>query len=251
MGETWRLFRYKPVNEFLWQELELSQFYCGPPNRLNDPFDCRIDWRLALKRALRAGLSDHRRARLEQMLSAFDRKSPHLEAGVCCFSIKVDDQLMWSHYANSHQGLCLFYEIPSDYFSRRYPPTLAFMDDLFFVGGSQIHYGDDVFYEWLLTGDHDEPLHGNFLENAVSRIFSSKAKCWGHEEEWRMITSQPGILSFEPGFLKQVTFGFAMTQQHRGLVERVARRANLNVVISEVQRSGTKDFGLIFPEVVR
>jgi hypothetical protein len=52
MSDPWQIFRYRPVNDFLWQELELAQFYCCSPLALNDPFDCRIDWRASLERAL-------------------------------------------------------------------------------------------------------------------------------------------------------------------------------------------------------
>ena len=101
MSDSWRLFRYRPISQYLWQELELSELYCAPPQQLNDPFDCRVDWKSALERALKAQLSDHRRERLLHMQSAFTRVSPYLEGGICCFSIKVDDHLMWSHYADS------------------------------------------------------------------------------------------------------------------------------------------------------
>jgi hypothetical protein len=52
MNNQWQIFRYRPINDFLWQELELAQFYCCSPLALNDPFDCRIDWGASLERAL-------------------------------------------------------------------------------------------------------------------------------------------------------------------------------------------------------
>lgn len=30
--------------------------------------------------------------------------------GIACFSAKVDDLLMWSHYADGHRGFCLEFE---------------------------------------------------------------------------------------------------------------------------------------------
>ena len=100
-----------------------------------------------------------------------------------------------------------------------------------------------------MTGNHDEPLVGEAVENAVSRIFCTKAKQWAHEEEWRIISSQPGTLELEPSFLKQVTFGFAMPAKQRSMIERTAKRTNRDVIIGEVKRSGRTDFGLDFPEV--
>ena len=34
------------------------------------------------------------------------------ERGVCCFSEKKDDILMWSHYADGHKGFCLEFITP-------------------------------------------------------------------------------------------------------------------------------------------
>jgi hypothetical protein len=56
-------------------------------------------------------------------------------------------------------------------------------------------------------------------------------------------------MTFEPGFLKQVVFGFATPEQHRKLVTQVARRANKDVVLSKVRRSADSDLGMTFPEI--
>jgi hypothetical protein len=52
MNEPWQIFRYRSVNDFLWQELKLAQFYYCSPLALNDPFDCRIDWSALLERVV-------------------------------------------------------------------------------------------------------------------------------------------------------------------------------------------------------
>ena len=82
MCKPWQLFRYRAVNEFLWQELELAQLYCSPQNGLNDPFDCRLDWRGAFARALASpNLPLPRKRTLEDILRAFTTKDPLLEVG--------------------------------------------------------------------------------------------------------------------------------------------------------------------------
>lgn len=183
------------------------------------------------------------------MRSAFSDKDPRLDVGICCFSVFAGHRLMWSHYADAHSGVCLMYEIPADYFSRRYPkPSSGSQSAFYLVGASQVFYGDNAFFDWLVSGDLNQPLSGNPIENAVSRIFTSKAMAWDYEEEFRIVTSRPGGLAFESAFLKQMTFGLAVSERSKRLLTGIAKRNNRNIAISSLVRSATSDFGLEFSE---
>ena len=196
MSEQWQIFRYRPINDFLWQELELAQFYCCSPLQLNDPFDCQIDWHASLNRALNSeAIANDRKGRLSTLRDMFVRAIlPITSAGVCCFTRKADDPLMWSHYANSHRGVCLLYEIPDDYFMNRYDSDGD--GAFFFVGGAPVRYESNAFYDWLVSGDLNSPHSGNIAENAISVLFTAKAPEWSHEEEWQIITRSPWEVGF-------------------------------------------------------
>ncbi len=248
----WQLFRFRSVNEYLWQELEFSEFYCCSPFKLNDPFDCRIDWRRAIERTLLLPqLPAHQRATLRAIHQGFENREPSDNSGICCFSVNMENHLMWSHYADAWRGVCLYYEIPQDYFWDRYPaPTNADLNaTTFFVGGTPVRYQEDAFAGWLAVGDFSEPLPDAPVSNAAAKILSSKAPAWAHEKEFRIVTNREGALKFEPEFLKQVTFGLGASARHREMITRMARRNNSQVAITEVVRSASSDFGLEFPDV--
>ena len=152
---------------------------------------------------------------------------------------------MWSHYADSHCGVCLLYEIPHDYFMGKYTPEAD--KDFFFVGGASVNY-KRTFYDWLITGDLDSPHFGCVDENALTELFTVKAREWCHEEEYRIITRRPGKVFFEPGFLKQIAFGFATPEHYRKLLTKVARRANKDIVLAEARRSTDSDFGIVLAD---
>ena len=243
---TWGLFQFRRINRYFWRQLEYSEFFFSRPERLNDPFDCRVDWRRSLSRALATStISSERRSKLVEIQSAFLGRDPHLEAGVCCFTINMNNHLMWSHYADSHRGICLFYSIPEDFFPRSYPPGHS----RYFVGGSPVFYGNEALFNWLTTEDLDQPLPGDHIENAVSRIFSSKAEAWKHEEEFRLIASKEGSLKIDPAFLKQVTFGLRTPHDVRDRVRKLVKSTNPNAFVSEVRKDPQSDFGLMFPDV--
>lgn len=75
-----QLFRYTPFCPDRLKELFCDDLlYLPSPSHFNDPFDCSLD---------------------EESRLTF------IEAGIGCFSTKNDNILMFSHYADCHQGIC-------------------------------------------------------------------------------------------------------------------------------------------------
>lgn len=243
-NETWKLFRYRPASDFLLSEISNSEIYCAHPDALNDPFDCRIEWKPAFLRALsNRSISKQRRKIIESIRYQFSLKDPHLGAGIACFTIKADDQLMWAHYAKNHTGVCLYYEIPRSYFWDKYP---ADGREHFFGGATQVFYGQNAFTRWLISGNLTE-ASDDPAGSTVARIFSTKSKCWEHEEEYRVVMNRPGAIYLEPSFLKQVTFGLKTSELDRKEISRLALTRNPDVLIGRVEKCPHSDFGLKFP----
>lgn len=248
MANPWRLFRFRSLNSRFWQGFENSQFYCNLIQNLNDPFDCKVSWKDSLLRALSSSsVPPERRELLKMVLAAFMEQGPLLEAGICCFSSTMDNTLMWSHYADAHRGACLMYDIPAGYFSNKYEHPDS--DGFFFVGGSRVYYSDNAFSDWLKTGNLNKPMMGFPVENTVSRIFCSKAKAWKHEQEWRLVTSTPGVLQFEPTHLTQVGFGLLTSDADRKRLAEVAKRNNPSVVLTQAVKSKSDDFKIEYVDV--
>lgn len=106
------------------------------------------------------------------------------QIGISCFSERYDSILMWSHYAESHSGICLGYS--SECFTTRkvgaeHPMIDAlhpinYQNDLSFCIEQHRKYFDDE-----LIPDGDEEANLPFL------IALTKAKEWEYEKEWRLI----------------------------------------------------------------
>lgn len=124
---------------------------------------------------------------------------------VTCFSASGwDNQLMWSHYANSYSGICVEYDFkkmdkfigfvyPVKYSSVR--PTVSLKD----LGLTELKKDE---YDKLITDEVD-----------IEAIFSyllTKNKCWSYEEEWRIVNveGEPYTPLFvEAPFVKSITLG--------------------------------------------
>ena len=112
-------FKFRKIDKYLLKSLVNSEIHFARPDRLNDPFDCRVDIRKGLEIAIsRAELPIRKRLeRFRDMGDFFtDIQRRILTLGVCSFSGNLENTLMWSHYADEHRGICLTYSFPKSYF---------------------------------------------------------------------------------------------------------------------------------------
>ncbi|MDO9178953.1 MAG: DUF2971 domain-containing protein [Agitococcus sp.] len=90
--------------------------------------------------------------------------------GVACFTSSWDNMLMWSHYANSHQGFCIEYAVS------KFNLALSEKDFLQF---------DVQYYSQLPELCLTELLFSP--HQSISRIFATKRIEWAYEREWRLV----------------------------------------------------------------
>ncbi len=145
---------------------------------------------------------------------------------VTCFSASGwNNQLMWSHYANSYSGICVEYDFGkmNDFIGFMYQvkyssirPTVSLID----LGLSSFQKDDN----------------GNLITDEVDikAIFSyllSKNKCWSYEEEWRIINTEekPYTPRFvNAPFVKSITLGLEVDDMCRQLLWDVCQELNID-----------------------
>lgn len=88
----------------------------------------------------------------------------HTEYKMSCFSEVRDSVLMWSYYANKHQGVCIEFDLSKlneNDFNKRIKSTI-----------SRVTYS---------------PHRADTLNRNANTFLSSKSDVWSHEHEWRII----------------------------------------------------------------
>jgi len=91
----------------------------------------------------------------------------HSRLAITCFSEIPDNLLMWSHYADSHMGVCIGFDIKKLYFDIiMHQPAII-----------KVKYRDNL----LKTEYFKSPME------AISNCFRIKAKCWNYEKEIRIL----------------------------------------------------------------
>lgn len=103
------------------------------------------------------------------------------EKGIKCFTPHPDKLLMWAHYAASHTGLCLEFDVMEcpDYFS--YPIKVIYKQEY--------------------------PKIDFSSKNEREMMYSVKSDDWAYEDEIRVIKLKSKTYPFPPKTLKSVIFG--------------------------------------------
>ena len=103
----------------------------------------------------------------EQSISkeALDKYKKELKHGIICLSGTFDCPLMWGHYADSHKGVCLGFDVDEDLLLK-------------------VEYVDNPL---CLNLNKNQ----NLTEDNARSIISTKSNLWKYEKEYRFFVNLP------------------------------------------------------------
>lgn len=189
--------------------LRTKQIWFSRPADFNDPFDCKVypqkvDTGYVVSRAPESAFS---RAFTRDMLCRQLSDSDALEyvkkaidtvmgnKGIKCFTPHPDNLLMWSHYADSHKGICFEFDVLAD-------PN-------FFV------FPVKVVYE-----AHYPEINFSVVQE-TTKIYSTKSIDWKYEDEIRVLKLKYGLHHFNPKMIKSVICGCRITEKDFNEIVRI------------------------------
>jgi hypothetical protein len=169
------LFKYMPYRKEFFENFYLR---CTPRSALNDPFELRPSdqymndhsWDLLAQRemTLEAEVSKE----LLDFNSEFLEKAFN-KVGIVSFSETNDNLLMWSHYADNHQGIVVTFDTSHDFFIE---------DDSKSRHLGRIHYRKDRMKAL------PQKLENGFHMSDSTRIYFEKSDEWIYEKEHRLMS---------------------------------------------------------------
>lgn len=126
--------------------LKLSRFWAK--GNLNDPFELAA-----------YSLKDKEfRTAHRKVMQEFAKR-----IGFICLSQTRHSPLMWAHYANNHEGVCLELEV-------EYEPLF------------KVEYRSKKLFPQITL-----PTHKQYINNKnIKKVMGTKSKDWSYEREWRM-----------------------------------------------------------------
>ena len=169
------------------QILSRSDLYFSSPDEFNDPFECQVQVFVGDDMA---PLEQRNDADLLQRIRNDMRAKPRI------FSMSAinNNSLMWSHYADSHRGICLGFS--------------AETDGEWFGLAEPVRYTDEL------------PVVDLTLQGSPAKNFASIALCkdarWSYEQEWRISSMEPTkVREFPSHLLVEVILGCEISNRHR------------------------------------
>ena len=232
------LFQYRTI-EICKLILENNTMKFSSPKEFNDPFDCQIvpDTENTFEQVV-SFLNENNFYNLSvpqiKNLAEDTMKTPEKwkntieqtfdkiinATGVCCFTKEENNLLMWSHYTNSHKGVCLKFNVLKD------------LD--FFVIPFPVKYSDQY------------PTYNHLKDRTtlVNDMVLTKSKIWEYENEIRVIKlNKTGYINFKKGALEEIVFGCNTTDQEINEIKNLALKHDYNIIFKKANKK-QRQFGL-------
>jgi hypothetical protein len=196
------VYRMRSINRFLFDSLINGEMWFSNPEDFNDPFDCDINMKIQnsthkkiqtyfgtyLKKHFTSNelrninIKNISREDFEILINKVAKKVTHRK-GIACFMSNCDNLLMWAHYADSHKGICLKFDVLED--------------TTFFSPAKKVNYNKNYPEYDYLTNKND----------FVNQMFFTKSEEWIYEGEVRVLKEKKANYKFNAKCLKEVIFG--------------------------------------------
>lgn len=196
------LFKYRAISPRLTDSIVNQTWFFAKPEKLDDPFDCRVDIRKALARAanstsgLRAELLEAALKRADGMLDRWAQQ--FAEFGVFSLSKTSTSELLWAHYADEHRGVVLRYQFHKNFISDAQNKFVCF--DI-------VKYGQNSVTQYLQTATINQQEPESFVNELAKLYLTAKTEAWSYQEEVRVIRNISGPMQIPRGALREIIFG--------------------------------------------
>jgi len=202
------LYKYRSLasgcREHTLALLERMEIYYASPKELNDPMEFKSKLEVSIPSIEHVDWNDTSNPLVHDVRSEIEMSKSSL--GICCFSECPRSHLMWSHYADSHRGICVGFDTQSD---------------SGWNNAVRIEYSDElpvfrIAYPFKATREH-------------LRYQQTKLTDWKYEKEWRFIRTDlnetPRKRQLPADALSVIILGSKMSSNDRNQVIQIARRS--------------------------
>lgn len=197
--------------------LEENCFYAPNFKMLNDPcetmvFTDKFDTQTGLFSKFLGANSKHHLGKVKDALTSLINRGN--EIGIYSLSKTYKDELLWAHYANSHFGFCIEYD-------------LDILIDT---------YKRDKIYTFPISYSNTPPQIGiaevasSSKDNLsiIKLMVGHKSKRWKEEEEHRLIINKFGNQAYDFQAVKSIYFGLRMEDENKEAIMNRLKGRGIN-----------------------
>lgn len=223
-----KICKYFSIDNNFYNSISNNYLWFSDPLTFNDPYDCNLQidienseeeirdfFTTRRNELIINGDSRWQNLNINEKVKLF-RDDPALQKktihdiflneiipgyGICCFSEDEMNMLMWSHYADSHKGLCLVFDILHDRKFFRIPLQVEYPPS----------YPKFNYIRYKKTKE-------NLL---IQFLLGTKSQDWNYESEVRVVKDSidypafRGEIKFDKACLVEVIFGFKLSRDQK------------------------------------
>ena len=216
------VYKYRSGTNNDLKALENNQYWSSSTEQLNDPCEAITDTK-KVKKILnyigqKVGIKNKEDLKLindntDEVLSM------DVKMGVYSLSKTPLDELLWAHYANSHKGFCIEYDL-----------NILLKND----GENHIH-SFPVLYSNKPPSIGSWDLIRNEQNSMIKKFAFHKSKRWEYEQEHRIVTSKIGLNSYNHKALKSIYFGLKINESVKNQIINLPqlREVNFHQIVLE------------------
>jgi len=201
------LYKYRGYNTNSLSILINKKIWLATPESFNDPFDCNINFKSEINPEAFSKYLDQTDIDIDyntflKGLKEFRNKDIK-KFGVFSMSQINDNILMWSHYANQHEGFCIEFVRSSN----------NLLGDIEITRPVDYHFN----YPEVEPLDSD----GNIDHSIFRKMLFTKAKNWSYEKEWRLTYDEGNKEEQLPADISSIIFGLRMPEEHKNTIRNI------------------------------
>ncbi|WCL51056.1 DUF2971 domain-containing protein [Leptospira sp. GIMC2001] len=227
------MYKYFPFSHNALDSLKNNYLYFNDPSQFNDPFDCQVniyfkypDTKYPKLNADEINNFGLNRSIIKKGIEADKTQQSkfNLNHRICCFSYINTNLLMWSHYAESHFGYCLEFEVEKaedNVYKLEIEPNQLLLNNS--------DYNNNIFIK-KVTYSNRKSNYFNGLSseyNKLADIFMKKSKDWKYEEEFRSIYQKSSFacderkIYYKKNKLRAIYFGINMIDCNKSKIIQI------------------------------
>ena len=192
------------INENVFNIIENQEIWLSNPYRFNDPVDPFIKIYSNMYKYL------------------MDRVK------IACLSSSNNNTLMWSHYADKHEGICIGYDINDPNLYKNFTTMFKVIYDMEIINLN--NFFSSNFYTPKRLGNIREEYFETCIETL--KLFLYKSKEWNYEDEYRIL--QYDELASSNGMskklkIKSVCFGANINKYYKKIIIDIVKNTDIKL----------------------
>jgi hypothetical protein len=199
------VYKYRGGDEIIFERdlasIKNNLFFAPKYDLLNDPCETLVCTDIFIKQTKVLSFLFGK----EKEISDFENAVHNLfhvrkkTLGIYSLSKTHTDELLWAHYANSHKGFCIEYDLSK----------------LLICNKSFGLYSFDIEYSKKPPQYTIKDINKNSSEHIIKKVAGHKSIRWKYEQEYRIITDFFGNHPYDFDAVKGIYFGLNMPEKQK------------------------------------